>query len=67
MDRVLLQVKKKKDRHRLEEWLSKSYHLLLPHSDHPLDEDFDLAIIDGPSLRQLRGKVRARRRERCWR
>ena len=63
MDRVLLQVKKKKDRHRLEEWLSKSYHLLLPHSDHPLDEDFDLAIIDGPSLRQLRGKVRARRRE----
>jgi diguanylate cyclase (GGDEF)-like protein len=62
MDRVLLQVRKKKDRHRLEEWLSKSYHILLPHAESPLKEEFDLAIIDGPSLRQLRPKVRARRK-----
>jgi len=62
MERVLLQVKKKKDRHRLEEWLSKSYHILLPHPEKPFEEDFDLAIIDGPSLRQLRSKVRRRRR-----
>ena len=61
MDRILLQVRKKKDRHRLEEWLSKSYHILLPHAETPLEEEFDLAIIDGPSLRQLRPKVRARR------
>lgn len=62
MDRVLLQVRKKKDRHRLEEWLSKSYHILLPHAESTLKEEFDLAIIDGPSLRQLRPKVRARRK-----
>src|ERR1041385_5130627 len=62
MDRVLLQVRKKKDRHRLQEWLLKSYHILLPHAESPLKEEFDLAIIDGPSLRQLRPKVRARRK-----
>lgn len=62
MDRVLLQVKKKKDRRRLEEWLSKSYHILLPHSEQPLEGPFDLAIIDGPTLKQLRSKVRARRK-----
>jgi diguanylate cyclase (GGDEF)-like protein len=62
MDRVLLQVKKKKDRRRLEEWLSKSYHILLPHTERPLEDEFDLAIIDGPSLKQLRPKVRARRK-----
>jgi diguanylate cyclase (GGDEF)-like protein len=62
MDRILLQLKKRKDRRRLEEWLSKAYHILLPHPERPLEESFDLAIIDGPSLRKLRPKVRARRR-----
>src|SRR5438094_7207 len=62
MERVLLQVRKKKDRHRLEEWLSKSHHILLPHAENPLEGEFDLAIIDGPSLRQLRSRVRARRK-----
>jgi diguanylate cyclase (GGDEF)-like protein len=62
MDRILLQIKNKKDRHRLEEWLSKSYHILLPHADKPFEEEFDLAIIDGPSLRQWRSNVRARRK-----
>jgi len=61
MQKVLLQVKKRRDRRRLEEWLSKSYHILLPHQEKPLEEPFDLAIIDGPFLRQLRGQVRARR------
>src|SRR5215468_1410463 len=61
MQQVLLQLKKRRDRRRLEEWLSKSYHILLPHQEHPLQEGFDLAIIDGPSLRQLRSQVRARR------
>src|SRR5215212_3831817 len=61
MDRILLQVKKKKDRRRLEEWLSKSYHILLPHQEDPFEEQFDLAILDGPSLRELRPKVRLKR------
>src|SRR5438045_408729 len=62
MDRVLLQVKKKKDRRRLEDWLSKSCRILLPDSEHPLKEEVDLVIIDGPSLKQLRSKVRAMRK-----
>jgi len=62
MERILLQLKKKKDRHRLEEWLSRSYHILLPHAEDPFEEAFDLAIIDGPSLPHLRPKVRAMRK-----
>jgi diguanylate cyclase (GGDEF)-like protein len=62
MDRILLLVRKKKDRHRLEEWLSRYYHILVPHADDPLAEEFDLAIIDGPSLRKFRPKVRSRRK-----
>lgn len=61
MERVLLQVRKKKDRHRLEDWLSKSYGLVLPDQKEPLSGEYDLVIIDGPSLKQLRSKVRARR------
>src|SRR6476646_4873809 len=61
MDRVLLQVKKKKDRRRLEDWLGRTYHLLLPDAEHPLHGEYDLVIIDGPSLKQCRAKVRARR------
>jgi len=62
MDRVLLQVKKKVDRRRLEDWLSKSCHILLPNIEHPLNGNFDLVIIDGPSLKELRSLVRARRK-----
>jgi len=62
MERVLLQVTKKKDRHRLEDWLSKSYGLVLPDQEEPLSGEYDLVIIDGPSLKQLRPKVRARRK-----
>lgn len=62
MDRVLLQVQRKKDRRRLEDWLAKSWQLILPDLEHPLAGEFDLVIIDGPSLKQLRSHVRARRR-----
>src|SRR5438046_2740177 len=62
MDRVLLQVRKKKDRRRLEDWLSKMCRIVLPDAERPLAEDVDLVIIDGPSLKQLRSKVRARRK-----
>jgi diguanylate cyclase (GGDEF)-like protein len=63
MDRILLQVRKKKDRRRLEDWLCKSYHIVLPNAETPLQEDADLVIIDGPSLKQLRRLVKLRRRK----
>ena len=59
MERILLQVRKKKDRHRLEEWLGKNFQLVLPSPDAPLEGEFDLVIIDGPSLKELRPRVRA--------
>ena len=62
MDRVLIQVKKKKDRRRLEDWLSKSYEILLSDGEPRWEENFDLAVIDGPTLRQFRRKIRERRK-----
>lgn len=62
MESVLLQVRRKRDRRRLEDLLSKSYRIVLPDAEHPLAGEFDLAIIDGTSLRQLRPRVQARRR-----
>ncbi len=62
MDRVLLQIKAKKDRRRLEDWLSATYHIVLPNEDEPFQEDVDLVIIDGPSLKHLRSKVKVVRR-----
>jgi diguanylate cyclase (GGDEF)-like protein len=61
MESVLLQVRKKRDRRRLEDWLANSYRILLPDPEQPLQGEFDLVIIDGTSLRQLRSVVRARR------
>lgn len=62
MERVLLQVRKRKDRRKLEDWLAKAYQIILPDQEHPLQGEFDLVIIDGPSLKQLRGEVRGRRK-----
>jgi diguanylate cyclase (GGDEF)-like protein len=62
MERVLLQVTKKKDRRRLEDWLSPAYHIVLPNLEHPLSEHVDLVIIDGPSLKRFRSKVKALRK-----
>src|SRR5579859_1228844 len=62
MESVLLQVRRRRDRRRLEDLLSKSYRIVLPDSQHPLEGEFDLVIIDGTSLRQLRPKVLARRK-----
>ena len=61
MDKVLLQITRKKERRQLEDWLSKTYRILLPHQEHPLEQEFDLAIIDGVSLKELRPQVKARR------
>jgi diguanylate cyclase (GGDEF)-like protein len=62
MERVLLQVTRKRDIRRLEDWLGKSYELVFPDPEHPLPEKADLVIIDGPSLRRLRSQVRAIRK-----
>src|SRR5712672_2329122 len=62
MDRVLLQITRKRERRQLEDWLSSSYHIVLPNQEHPLDEQFDLSIIDGASLKLLRAQVKARRK-----
>src|SRR5262245_103066 len=63
MEKILLQVKRRRDRRRLEECLPKNYQLILPDEEHPLEGEFDLAIIDGPSLSKLRAKVRSRKEE----
>src|SRR5487761_2272101 len=62
MERLWLQVKKRKDRRRLEDWLGKLYQLLLPDAEHPLEGECDLVMIDGPSLKQFRTKVWTRRK-----
>jgi diguanylate cyclase (GGDEF) domain len=60
--RILIQVKAKSDRHLLEDWLSEKYDIVSARSDELLDERFDLAIVDGPSLKQLSGAIRSRRK-----
>src|SRR5205823_5690656 len=62
MERVLLQVKKRRERRKLEDWLAKAYQIILPDQENPLQGQFDLVIIDGPSLKQLRTQVRERRK-----
>jgi diguanylate cyclase (GGDEF)-like protein len=62
MERILLQVKRRQDRSRLEEWLGDNHHILLPNPERPLEDQADLVVIDGPSLKLLRSKVRARRK-----
>src|SRR6267378_3082879 len=49
--------KKKQERRRLEDWLLGRYHVVLPDHEHPLEGDFDLAILDGGSLRQFPAAV----------
>ena len=62
MDRVLLQIKMKRERRKLEDWLGHAYRIVLPDPEHPLAGEFDLAIIDGASLKKYRPQVRARRK-----
>ena len=62
MERILLQIKSKRDRHLLEDWLSGAYEIVSADTEELLKERFDLAIMDGPSLKRLHVKVRARRK-----
>ena len=61
-ERILIQVKNRRDRHLLEDWLAPTYEIISAHADELLDERFDLAIVDGPSLKLFQSKIRARRK-----
>jgi len=61
-ERILIQVKNRADRHTLEDWLSPVYEIISAHTNELLEERFDLAVVDGPSLKQFQSKIRARRR-----
>jgi diguanylate cyclase (GGDEF)-like protein len=60
-ERILIQVKNRRDRHSLEDWLSPMYDVISAHTDEFMDERFDLAVVDGPSLKRFQSKIRARR------
>lgn len=62
MESVLLQIQRKRDRRQLEDWLASDYRILLPNPEKPLEEETDLVIVDGTSLRQLSARVRSRRK-----
>src|ERR1700749_2852062 len=63
LQRILIHVKNKSDRHQLEDWLSERYEIVSAHTEDLLKESFDVGILDGPSLKQLYAAVRGRRRE----
>jgi two-component system cell cycle response regulator len=60
--RILIQVRAKADRHALENWLSGKYEIVSTSADQLVTERFDLAIVDGGSLKQLYAAVRDRRK-----
>ncbi len=59
--RILLQVGRKKDRRLIEDWLAKGYEIVSAEAGADLEIEFDLAIIDGRSLKQFHSKVKALR------
>jgi diguanylate cyclase (GGDEF)-like protein len=62
MESVLLQLTRKQERRMIEDLLSGMYHIVLPDPERPFEAPFDLAIIDGVSLKQLRPALEAKRR-----
>lgn len=60
-ERILIQVKNRRDRHSLEDWLASAYEIISAHTDELVEERFDLAVVDGPSLKRFQSKIRARR------
>ena len=58
MSQILLLVEQKENRRLLLEWLAVYYEVLLPNSTEnsedflPFNQSFDLAIIDGTSLKR---------------
>src|SRR5688572_21143174 len=62
MERILLLMENKRDRRVIEQALEGRYQIWPEETEHPLDQAFELAIMDGPSLKRFRSKVRARRK-----
>jgi diguanylate cyclase (GGDEF)-like protein len=60
--RILIHVTNKTDRHLLEDWLSPKYQVVSVQTEELLKEGFDLAIVDGASLKQLYAAIRSRRK-----
>ncbi len=61
MARILLIIEGKENRHLLNAFLS-AYHSVGEHSPgEPLEEAFDLCIVDGPGLNRFREELEARR------
>jgi len=60
MERVLLLIQNKRDRKQIEEALE--YEIWPEDTEHPLDQHFEVAIVDGPSLKRWRSKIRRRRK-----
>ena len=61
MSRIVLAVDANRNRKLLYAFLS-AYHSVAEHaSGRPLDEPFDLCIVDGPSLRRFQNQLEARR------
>ena len=52
----------KRDRRLIEEALAPDYQIWPQETEHPLEQVFELAIVDGASLKRHRAKLRARRK-----
>jgi diguanylate cyclase (GGDEF)-like protein len=61
MERILLLMENKRDRRLIEEALEGQYQIWPDETEHPLDQTFEIAIVDGPSLKRVRSKLRVRR------
>ncbi len=62
MERILLLMENKRDRRLIEEALQPTYQIWPEETEHPFEQHFELTIIDGPSLKRYRSKLRARRK-----
>jgi diguanylate cyclase (GGDEF)-like protein len=61
MNKILLLIRNGPSRQAIESALSKAYEIVPEDAETPLQGDFDLAIIDGPTLKRMGRKIRARR------
>jgi signal transduction histidine kinase len=61
MNRILLVVDHRQNRHLLAEWLGRNNQVVLSEDDAALQEPFDIAILDGPALDRLWAQVQSRK------
>src|ERR1043166_45346 len=61
--RILIQVRNKGDRQYLQDWLSDLYEIISVDGEPPLLERFDLAILDGPTLKRFASRFKTRRKQ----